>query len=265
MLDHLTHGRLNVGIGSGVQREYARRGVRVEDAKPRYYEAVEVLLKALTQERFDHDGEFWHYHDASLMPRPLQQPYPPIYVAASSMDSVRWCAERRLPFAQMNSMVADVRESVAAYRAALPSANGGLGQPSMRLFRPVYVAETTEQALAEGERAYYRFFQLFSGSEDARYAAPSPDGWRHHTGTALRRLGPTTFEQFDASNYVVFGDPERVRDKLTSIASEIGGLDGLVSIFAFGTLSHEQVCRSLRLFAAEVMPRLRAEPAAAPA
>src|SRR5829696_7549286 len=64
MLDHLTHGRLNVGIGSGVQREYARRGLRIEDAKPRFYEAADVLLKALTQERFDHDGQFWHYEDA---------------------------------------------------------------------------------------------------------------------------------------------------------------------------------------------------------
>jgi alkanesulfonate monooxygenase SsuD/methylene tetrahydromethanopterin reductase-like flavin-dependent oxidoreductase (luciferase family) len=161
----------------------------------------------------------------------------------------------------MNSMVADVRENVAAYRAALPSPNGGPSQPSVRLFRPVYVAETTEQALAEGERGYFRFFQLFSNSDDPRYTTPSTEGWQHHTGIALRRLGSKTFEELDDSNYVVFGDPERVRAKLASIASEIGSLDGLVGIFAFGTLSHEQVCRSLRLFAAEVMPSLRAEPA----
>ena len=265
MLDHLTHGRLNVGIGSGVQREYARRGLRIEDAKPRFYEAVDVLFKALTQDRFDHDGQFWHYEDASLEPRPLQQPYPPIYVAATSAESVRWCAERHLPFAQMNAPVADVRDSVAAYRAALPRANGALGQPSVSLFRPIYVAETTEQALAEGERAYYRFFQLFSTSEDPRYATVSTDGWRHHTGLALRRLGPQTFEDLDASNYVVFGDPARVRARLASIVEEVGGLDALVGIFAFGTLSHEQVCRSLRLFAEEVLPGLRAAPAAAPA
>jgi alkanesulfonate monooxygenase SsuD/methylene tetrahydromethanopterin reductase-like flavin-dependent oxidoreductase (luciferase family) len=265
MLDHLTHGRLNVGIGSGVQREYARRGLRVEDAKPRFYEAVDVLLKALTEERFDHDGQFWHYADATLEPRPLQQPYPPFYVAASSPDTVRWCAERHLPFAQMNSNVDDVRDSVAAYRAALPPANGASGQPGVRLFRPIYVAETTEQALAEGERAYFRFFQLFSTSEDPRYQAVSPAGWRHHTGLAMRRNGEKTFEDLDASNYVVFGDPARVRAKLASIVDEVGGLDALVGTFAFGTLSHEQVCRSLRLFADEVMPGLRAAPAAASA
>src|SRR5207244_2895084 len=140
---------------------------------------VELLPNAPRTRASDHEGQFCHYEAAALEPRPLQQPYPPIYVAATSMDSVRWCAERHLPFAQMNAPVADVRASVDAYRAALPRSNGALGQPSVRLFRPIYVAETTEQALAEGEQAYYRFFQLFSTSEDPRYATVSTDGWRH--------------------------------------------------------------------------------------
>src|SRR4051812_35002346 len=57
MLDHLTHGRLNVGIGSGVPREFARYGVSFEEAKARFYESVDVLMAALTQERFDHHGQ----------------------------------------------------------------------------------------------------------------------------------------------------------------------------------------------------------------
>ncbi len=266
MLDHLTHGRLNVGIGSGVAREFGRRGLGIEDAKPRFFECFEVLLKAFTQERFDHDGRFWHYHDAPLEPRPLQQPYPPIYVAASSADTVRWCAERALPIAQMNSKTAQVAQAFAAYRAALGSGNGTprLGHPSVRLFRPTYVAETTEQALAEAERGFFRFFQLFSTDEDPAYATPTPDNWRYHTGKALRRLGPHTFQEFDDDGYVIVGDPERVAAKLARIRANLG-LDGYVGNFAFGTLSHEQVDRSIRLFATEVMPRVRAAAAAAAA
>jgi alkanesulfonate monooxygenase SsuD/methylene tetrahydromethanopterin reductase-like flavin-dependent oxidoreductase (luciferase family) len=211
----------------------------------------------------DHDGQFWHYQDAPLEPKPLQQPYPPFYVAASSAETVRWCAERRLPIAQMNSQTDDVRQAFAAYRAALASANGGpaLGTPSVRLFRPTYVAETTEQALAEAERAYFRFFQLFSGDESPEHGTPTPESWRYHTGKALRRLGPHTFQEFDADSYVIVGDPERVAAKLQSLGDM--QLDAYVGNFAFGTLSHEQVSRSLRLFAQEVMPRLRAAPAAA--
>lgn len=265
MLDHLTHGRLNVGIGSGVAREFARRGLAPEDAKPRFFEAVEVLVKAFTQERFDHDGQFWHYHDAPLAPRPLQQPYPPIYVAASSLETVRWCAERGLPIAQMNSKTAQVGEAFAAYRAALGTGNGTerLGNPSVRLFRPTYVAETNEQALADAERAYFRFFQLFTGDEDPDRADLTPENWRHHTGKALRRLGPQSFEDLVADGFMLAGDPDHVRDQLLRIQRDLAP-DAFAGNFAFGTLTHEQVTRSIRLFASEVVPALRAAPAAAP-
>jgi alkanesulfonate monooxygenase SsuD/methylene tetrahydromethanopterin reductase-like flavin-dependent oxidoreductase (luciferase family) len=265
MLDHLSHGRLNVGIGSGVAREFVRRGLAVEDAKPRFFEAFDALIGAFTQERLEHDGQFWHYHDAPLEPRPLQQPFPPFYVAASSAETIRWSAERGLPIAQMNAATAGVRQAFATYRAALGSGNGTprLGTPSVRLFRPTYVAETTEQALAEAERAYFRHFQLFSTDESSEYATPTPDNWRYHTGKALRRLGPHTFQEFDADNYVIVGDPERVAAKLQSFGDM--DLEAYVGNFAFGTLTHAQVTRSLRLFGEEVMPRLGAVPAAAPA
>ena len=83
-------------------------------------------------------------------------------------------------------------------------------------------------------------------------------------GTALRRLGPLDFATLDAENLIVVGDPARVREKVARLQAEIG-LDGFVGIFAFGHLTHAQVCRSLRLFATEVLPAFRAAPAGAPA
>ena len=258
MLDHLSSGRLNLGIGSGVLREFSRRGLAEDDAKPRFYEGLEVLIKAFTNQRFDHDGRFWHFHDAELTPRPLQLPYPPIVVATNSLDSVRWCAARQLPYAQMNSTVTEVRESADAYRADL---KGGSGAPfrGPRLFRPIYIAETTAQARAEAAEAYFRFLELWSGSTTAVGDWTLPDAWRHHTGLAMRRLGPKTFDELDEGNALIVGDPDRVGAKLEAIVGEIGGLDALVGTLAFGSLTHEQVCRSLRLFATHVMPALRAD------
>jgi alkanesulfonate monooxygenase SsuD/methylene tetrahydromethanopterin reductase-like flavin-dependent oxidoreductase (luciferase family) len=254
MLDHLTHGRLFVGLGTGVRREWGRYGVPDEEIRPRFAEAFEVLIKALTSERFDHDGQFYHYHDAVLTPRPLQQPYPPIHLAATSADTVRWCGERGLPIAQQWNLASDVGRAVAAYREAV-AGNGAapLGEPGVRLFSVTYVAETTEQARAEAEPALYRFFQLFSTSHDPRYRQPSPEGWQHHVGQALRRIGPRDFAQLDADDLILVGDPASVRRKLARL-HEQAGMDGFCGNFAFGSLTHEQVTRSLRLFAAEVMP-----------
>ncbi|HZS01105.1 MAG TPA: LLM class flavin-dependent oxidoreductase [Chloroflexota bacterium] len=263
MLDHLTHGRLNVGIGSGVMREFGRYGVPVEEAKARFYETVEVLLKAFTQERFDHQGQFFHYTDAALVPRPLQQPYPPLFVAATSPDTIRWSAEHGLQIAQMWNPLADSQRGIATYREL--TRNGAAnGRASARVFRAVYVAETTERALAEAERPLYRFFQLWSGTTDPQYAEPSPEGWRHVTGTALRRFGgPREYADLAAEELILFGDPALVREKLGRLQQTLG-LDGFTGIFAFGQLSHERVCRSLRLFAEEVLPAFRPAPAAAP-
>jgi len=133
--------------------------------------------------------------------------------------------------------------------------------PRIFLQRGVHVAETDEQARAEAEPHFYRFFKLFSTSQDPRYAEPSPGGWRHHVGTALRRVGPLDYAELVDSDLTLIGDPAHVRDKLTRLNHELD-LDGFVGIFAFGHLSHQQVSRSLRLFAEEVMPAFRATPAA---
>lgn len=183
-----------------------------------------------------------------------------MYVAATSEDTVRWAAARGLGIAQMWNPVADTQRAVQLYRGLVAHNGATGGRGSVRLFRAVYVAETTEQALAEAEPAYYRFFQYFSG--DPAYPTPSPEGWRHHTGKALRRLGPHDFAALDAGDFTLFGDPARVRAKLERLQALLG-LDGFVGIFAFGHLRHDQVERSLRLFAREVLPALRPRPAAA--
>ena len=264
MLDHLTHGRLNVGVGSGVQREYGPYNLDVAEARPRYYEAIEVLHKAFTHERFTHEGQYYRIVDGSLAPRPVQQPYPPLWVAASSAASVEWCAQRGLPVAQNWTRLAEAAQAAASYRAVAAQAAERWGTPAMRQFRVCYVADTTERAFAEAEPNLYRFFQLFSRSEDPHYTTPSPEGWHHQTGIALRRLGPQTFADLDADDLIIVGDPARVREKLLRLRAETG-MDGFVGIFAFGRLSHEQVSHSLRLFAEEVMPALRTAPLAASA
>jgi alkanesulfonate monooxygenase SsuD/methylene tetrahydromethanopterin reductase-like flavin-dependent oxidoreductase (luciferase family) len=270
MLDQLSDGRLNLGIGSGVvPEEFVRYGMPMEETKPRFHEALDVLLKAFTRERFDHEGRFYRYRDVALAPRPVQQPFPPLCQAVFSAESVRWCAERGIPIARIYDKFEDACAMAALYRdvaargPARPitdSYPGGSphlrGQPSIRHFRPVYVAETTEQAMAEAAPEFFRHFRRFAHEDDARDTPPSPEGFRRLVGKALKRLGPHDLDEMDAEELVLFGDPARVQRKLERLRDE-AGMDGFVGIFAFGNLRHELVCRSLRLFASEVMPALR--------
>jgi len=278
MLDQLSKGRLNLGIGSGVAPdEMIRYGIPMEESKPRFHEALEVLLSAFGRDRFDHHGRFYSYRDAALIPRPLQRPHPPLCQAVFSAASVRWCAERGVPIARIYDRFEQARLMVALYRETVARAEARrtmgadriegevpplLGRPGVRHFRVCYVAETTEQAMAEAVPEFFRHFRRFAHARgfpdvDApRLLHPSPEGWRELVGT-LKELGPHDFDELDAEEIVLFGDPERVRRKLERLRDEVG-MDGFVGIFAFGNLSHERVCRSLRLFAEEVIPALQA-------
>ncbi|MET7550928.1 LLM class flavin-dependent oxidoreductase [Streptomyces sp. NPDC005500] len=270
MIDQLSNGRFNLGIGSGVApEEFTRYHMPMSEAKPRFNEALQVLLTSFTQDRFDFDGQFYHYRDVELVPKPVQQPYPPLCQAVFSGDSTRWCAERNIPIARIYETFDDAREKAALYRALAPGytrpptpqsgspsfIDSYPGQPSVRFFRPVYVAETTEQAMAEAIPEFYRHFVRFAGADREPHQEPTPDRWRYLVGRALKQLGPHDFEQLDAEDIVIFGDPQRVREKIERLHRE-AGMDHFVGIFAFGNLSHERVSRSLELFAEHVMQPL---------
>ncbi len=264
MLDHLSRGRLNLGLGSGIRPdEFAPYVIPMGESKPRYYEAFDIIVKALSAgERWDYDGEFNEYIGVSILPKPLQQPYPPICVAAQSPDSVRWCAERGIPIAQQYFDRERTRLSVGGYRemasAAAKRGTKFLGTPSVRQFRAVYVAENDDDALAEGEAGFYQFFRYFAHLPSTeKFPEPSDDGWRYYFGTALAWIGELLFEDLDRENLIVCGSPERVRSKIRELDEDCGGLETFVGMFTFGHLSHEQVCRSMTLFAREVAPTLR--------
>ncbi|MFJ7305193.1 LLM class flavin-dependent oxidoreductase [Streptomyces sp. NPDC099088] len=273
LIDQLSNGRFNLGIGSGVAPdEFSRFGMSMSEAKPRFNEALQVLLTAFTQERFDFEGDFYKYRDVSVVPKPVQAPYPPLCQAVFSAQSTQWCANRNIPIARIYEKFSDAQYLSGLYRDHAPgysalvsssetdhsSVDAYPGRPSVRFFRPVYVAETTEQAMAEAIPELYRHFVRFAGVTHEPGLERSPDRWRYLVGKALKQLGPLDLEQLDAEDIVIIGDPQRVKAKLERLRDE-AGMDHFVGIFAFGNLSHERVNRSLELFAKEVMRPLAAE------
>ncbi|MFJ3229264.1 LLM class flavin-dependent oxidoreductase [Streptomyces sp. NPDC086783] len=260
VLDQLSQGRVNIGIGSGVPSEMQRFGRSAEQAKPRFREALDVIVRALSQDRFNHHGDFYHYSDATVTPRPVQLPHPPIFQGVLSPQSVVTCAEQGIPITRIYDTFDQARSMTQLYRATVAAQHphgltSSLFRPSVRHVRPIYVANTTEQAFHEAVPELFRHFRRFADVTDAEHTTPSPDNWRHLVEKAPIPLGPHDFEQMDAENIVIIGDPDRVRNKLLHLR-EHAGMDGFIGIFAFGNLPHEHVCRSLHLFAETVMPSL---------
>src|SRR5215470_172137 len=98
-LDLLSHGRVSFGVGRGYQpHEFAGFNVALETTKERFWECLEVIRLAWTQERFSYHGKFYHYDDIALLPQPVQKPLPPIWVAAASPGSAEEAARRGYAF-----------------------------------------------------------------------------------------------------------------------------------------------------------------------
>jgi alkanesulfonate monooxygenase SsuD/methylene tetrahydromethanopterin reductase-like flavin-dependent oxidoreductase (luciferase family) len=99
MLDNISNGRLDVGFGRAfIPEEYAAFGLDMQDSRARFDEGVAVIKRLWTEERVTHEGRFWRFKDVHSMPRPLQQPHPPIWIAAiASEESFVNAGEERLP------------------------------------------------------------------------------------------------------------------------------------------------------------------------
>ena len=93
LLDVLSGGRVNWGAGRGFSRvEFEAFGIPVEESAGRFRETVEVVLAAWRSERLSHQGEFFHFENVEVLPRPLQQPHPPVWMAATSESAIDWAA-----------------------------------------------------------------------------------------------------------------------------------------------------------------------------
>jgi alkanesulfonate monooxygenase SsuD/methylene tetrahydromethanopterin reductase-like flavin-dependent oxidoreductase (luciferase family) len=252
MLDNLARGRFDFGVGKGVRPgEFAQLGLKFEDGVAMTEESIEILLKAWTNERASHTGRFWTFPEFSLRPRVFQRPHP-LHEVASRPASVARVGGRGWPVAMHFTPTQIVARSVEDYHAALArrQAPPGVGpyRPRLLLCRETYVAETAEVARAEGALALQGFWYLSSLA-----APPLPAEFsdvRLEELTA-RVWGGQTYDELNAIGGFLIGAPDQVAAKVQALKAI--GVDTLLLVCSFGNLSHEQVCRSLELFAGVVI------------
>jgi alkanesulfonate monooxygenase SsuD/methylene tetrahydromethanopterin reductase-like flavin-dependent oxidoreductase (luciferase family) len=257
MLDYLTHGRLEVGLGRGSDDlEFKKEGFPLEDTRAWFEESLELMEKAWHQPRFIHHGRFFDYDDASIYPRPKNSPN--VWITALSPSTVKWAATKGYRIAMSfvpPSGLADMRRTYdeAAIAAGLePSAD------KIAVLRQAFVADTDEQARELAEPALDHVFRLFKRAavpEDVDNLAKGYEGYSSFFRPFVRE-GGLRFDDLVASGAVVVGSPATVRDQLVAQAEEIG-CGHLINWFSFGRLTKEQTQRSVELYAKEVVPALR--------
>src|SRR5262245_10184693 len=256
-VDQVSRGRLDFGVGrSGFPRAYAGYGIPYAESRERFHEALEVIVKAWTEERFSHAGKYFTCKDLSVVPRPFQKPHPPIWVAATTQDTFPMVGA--LGFSLVTGLrgfdVPQIARQIRTYRAARSEA-GHAGRGSVVLRIPVYVAETADRAHSEPEestvRSYRRLADNFRASVGEAGTTTAEERAERATG-----LSQVTYDEL-LRDRLAYGTPDMVVDRLTELRDELGLSGVVIEPNVGGRIPLEQVLRSVRLFADEVAPRLR--------
>ncbi len=131
--DCLTGGRLQLGVGRGAFRyEFDRMGIPFEEAKPRFAESLQVLIKLLSEEEVSWQGTYYNFDTLTITPRPVQRPHPPIWIAALNSESIADATRRG--FSVMTTPLRDAfgvaRDQALAFRQAM-SEMGSAGKSAL--------------------------------------------------------------------------------------------------------------------------------------
>jgi len=250
-LDVLSNGRVEFGVGRGSLPEHFKGfGVSQSESRERFLEALDIIRQAWTRERISHRGTFFQVAEVAVVPKPVQQPYPPIRVAANSPDTFEMMGQLGLPIfvaSQVNPFPR-IREYLPIYRAARASAgHRDNGPDDVTILMPTYVAESRAQVRQEMEPSVLRWLQSVTARYKDRDAGPPLMRER------LERVRRMTYEQA-CEIMGVFDTPEACIGRLHRLREEFN-MGRLICWFNQGGLvPHVQVMRSMELFAAKVMP-----------
>jgi alkanesulfonate monooxygenase SsuD/methylene tetrahydromethanopterin reductase-like flavin-dependent oxidoreductase (luciferase family) len=256
-LDHVSHGRVIFGVGrSGFPRTYEAYGIPYAESRDRFAEVLEVLRRSWSNEKFSFEGHFYKFQNITMVPKPLQKPYPPLRVAATSDDSYPAFGAMGLPIfvAVRLGTLEELGPNIAAYRAAYRAA-GHPGEGEVYLRVPVYLAEDEATARADPEESIMRLYRTL-GAQLQDSATRS--GARAIENRAQRGAALQTVSYDDAlREKVIVGTPDQVTGRLKDLTGKLGLNGVLAEVNCGGLIPDAKVMRSLKLMCEEVAPHFQ--------
>lgn len=241
MVDMISGGRLILGIGAGyAPEEFSAFGYSLKERGSRLEEGASLLLRLWTEEHITHRGKHYHLEDATVAPRPVQQPRPPIWFGAWAETAIKRAA--RLGDAWFIGPSASLEEIIPCariYRKAC--AEYGKGEGEIAFFRYVFVARTMQEAVTTAGNAYLEAF------ERMYFRWPHP--------VVKRPQGQLTIERL-AENRIILGDAKTCADEIQKLRKLLDAKH-LVCRFSVPGIPRRACEASVELFSREVMPALR--------
>lgn len=258
--DLITDGRIEVGVGRGHAWVYPDQGIiPIEEAKPRFEEALVILEQALRGETVSYFGKYYTADNVEVVPRPLQKNIP-FTTGGTSEHTYRQAGEKGwgifVPPLLPLAMLVDKFE---IYRDACRE-NGH--EPNIIWLRSVYVSDGDEKQIRkESEEHFYNFLV---GNAAPTAGLPNVErmknaGFHFYTKGILQSLPKMSYEEMLEKNVIWAGTPEMICEKIHKIKQEVEGLVEIDFLTNFGGMDHWKVIKQQELISKRIMPQFKTE------
>jgi alkanesulfonate monooxygenase SsuD/methylene tetrahydromethanopterin reductase-like flavin-dependent oxidoreductase (luciferase family) len=212
LLDVLSGGRVNWGAGRGFARsEFAAFGIPGEESASRFHETVEIVLNAWTNQRLTYAGRFFRYEGVEVLPKPLQTPHPPTWMAAASTPAIEWAASQgHSILMDPHSSRSDLIRKRQHYAAKLQAAGYSDIGRTIPMARLIAVDETAAKARAVAKRAAEWMVASYVG------------GGHDHVRQEVRGFAGKDPIEFYLDDVIIHGTWDSVVQQIQSFTEGIG-------------------------------------------
>ena len=275
--DVISRGRLEIGFVKSGGSEMASANANPINNVERYWEAIDLITKALSHHDgpFSWEGKHYTHRHVNIWPRPWQQPHPRMWSATGDPDTAAEVGRRGLVHVLVLRGPEGTRRAYAAHRKA--RAEAGLPKVTTDNFAYaafVYVGDTDEEGLRVGSKLLWflhtslksapQYSRFLPGSLEPHLApqvyrsAPRPGATILSANQNAARLTSISVEGAQAQGILFAGNPDTVYRQIMEFYDQVGGFGHLTLIGRSGYMTHAESEKGIRLFANEVLPRLRA-------
>jgi alkanesulfonate monooxygenase SsuD/methylene tetrahydromethanopterin reductase-like flavin-dependent oxidoreductase (luciferase family) len=247
MLDQMSGGRLELGVGRGVSPiEVGFYGVDAASGPRQFPEALRVLKQGLTSDVLTFKGEFYQFDGVPMVLKPVQRPHPPLWYGLNTPDATVWAAKEGANIATLVPAPAARRVTDRFREEWAKNGHPPAPAPLMGIIRHMVVAETEAEARTIAERAYRRWHRHLTLLWTQRglklpMAVPMPE-----------EIGPLI-----AAGGAFAGTPAAARAYIAE-QIETSGANYFICDITFGDITLAEAMRSVELIGQEVMPHFAA-------
>ncbi|MFN0071758.1 MAG: LLM class flavin-dependent oxidoreductase [Chloroflexota bacterium] len=255
MLDAISKGRLTVGFARAfLPEEFEAFQRNMDESRARFEGGVDAVRRLWTETDVSYSDDFYSFGPVTSSPRPVQQPHPPIMVAAvGSPASFEWTGRQGygLMVVPYLSKFEDLQAKLTLYRETFVEHHPTTPIPPVQMSFHLHAADSDQQAIEESTEPMQQYVGLFRESA-ATWAGRSSKDYPGYE-QIIAQLDTMTIDRVLREGRAFIGSPDTITHQVRQTVDLFGDVEPSLSIH-WGNVSYETTEHSLRLFADKVIP-----------